>query len=132
MLPLIADTVNQTLGMLKGVRIEVGGLGYFRGDDPKVVFLNVTCPDEVEQFSHQIAKDLSKYSATENNLPFHPHMTVAWLPTTQAKKTFWDKQQELTTLLDKNWVFDLKEVCIYGVDSTKHPQFQEKLIHLQI
>lgn len=128
----IEKIIKGYLELIKGVKIKVGGLGYFRDNDPKVIFLNVESPKEVEEFSNVVSKALSTYSATENNLPFHPHMTVARLENPKAKEEFRDNNSDLVSLLDKEWEFELEELGIYGVDSNKHPQFQEKLISIEI
>lgn len=130
-LPKIAEDVKKHLGLLKDTHLKVGGMGYFGGDDPRVLFLNVDYPNQLNTFNTEITKELLKYSATDNNLPFHPHLTLAWIETPEAKQSFKENQENIKFLLDKiNWEFNLTEITLYGVDSSKTPQYQEKLINI--
>lgn len=132
-LPKIAENVKNYLKILKGTTLEIGGFGYFRGDEPKVVFLNVKYSKALQGFSITITKSLSVYSATDNNLPFHPHVTVAWVGDPEAQQVFKLYQPGFETLLGKvDWTFEITEVVLYGADSTKKPEYQEKLISLEV
>ncbi len=129
----IAKNVKNYLGILKNVKLKIGGFGYFRGDEPKVVFLAVEYPKELQEFNEALTKSLSVYSATDSNLPFHPHVTVAWVGDSEAQKVFKIYQPEFQILLDKiNWTFEVTEVILYGADSTKQPEYQEKLVSLEV
>lgn len=132
-LPNIAKSVDSKVGLLKGVELTVGGFGYFRGNDPRVIFLNVQYPEVLKEFNDALTENLSAYYASDNNLPFHPHLTVARLRTPQAQLSFNSSKPKLTSRLNKvNWTFPVREVVLYGVDSTQNPQYQEKLISLPI
>ena len=129
----IAENVKNYLKILKGAQLKVGGVGYFRGDEPRVVFLDVKYPKALQEFNEAITKKLSVYSATDENLPFHPHITVAWVGDPEAQRVFKTHQPELQALLDKiDWLFEITEVVLYGADSTKQPEYQEKLISLEV
>lgn len=129
----IAKNVKNYLKILKNVKLKIGGFGYFRGDEPRVVFLDVIYPKELQKFNEALTKSLSVYSAIDNSLPFHPHVTAAWVGDPEAQQVFKKYQPELQTLLDKiNWTFEITEVVIYGADSTKQPEYQEKLISLEV
>ncbi len=129
----IAENVKNHLEILKGVKLKIGGSGYFRGDDPRVFFLDVHYPKALQKFNEVIAKSLSFYSAADNNLPFHPHVTVAWVGDPEAQRVFKTHQPELQALLNKiDWTFEITEVVLYGADSTKQPEYQEKLISLEV
>lgn len=129
----IADTVKNYLEMVKGMQLQIGGFGYFRGDEPRVVFLDVKYPKALREFNESLTKSLSVYSATDNNLPFHPHITVAWVGDQEAQKVFKTHQPELQVLLDKiDWTFEITEIVLYGVDSTRQPEYQEKLIQMSV
>ncbi len=129
----IADRVKNYLQILKGVQLEIGGFGYFREDDPKILFLNVDYPESLKEFNKVITKNLSVYSATEKNLPFHPHVTVAWVGEPEAQQVFKAYQSKLKAVLDEvSWSFEITEVVLYGADSTKKPEYQEKIISLEV
>ncbi|OGE64270.1 2'-5' RNA ligase [Candidatus Daviesbacteria bacterium RIFCSPLOWO2_02_FULL_36_7] len=132
-LPEIAESVKKYLEILNGVKLKVGGFGYFRGDDPKVLFLDVDYPEAFNEFNKIISKSLSVYYSSDKDLPFHPHITVAWVGDPKSQKAFKLYQSDLKSLLDKiNWSFKITEVVLYGVDSTKKPEYLEKLITLAL
>lgn len=132
-LPKIAENIKNYLKILKSVELKIGGFGYFREDNPKVLFLDVQYPKALQEFNKVIAKSLSIYSATDNNLPFHPHVTVAWVRDPEAQQAFRAYQSSLKDFMDEvNWSFEITEVALYGADSTKRPEYQEKLISLAV
>ena len=129
----ITKKVQSVIGLLRGSEITVGGLGHFGGDDPMVLFLNVLYPKALKDFNLSITKSLADYYAKGNNLPFHPHMTIGRINTLEAQKTFKESVSRLKTRLSKTvWKFPITEVILYGVDSAKHPQHQERLISVSI
>ncbi|MBU1031831.1 RNA 2',3'-cyclic phosphodiesterase [Patescibacteria group bacterium] len=129
----IAKETKKHLGLLKGAEIKVGGFGYFGEDMPKVLFLDVQYPPQLQEFNKVITKSLSVHSTTDNNLPFHPHVTVAWVGDPKAQEAFQASRLELSSRLKKvNWIFDITELILYGVDSTKKPEYHEKLISLAV
>lgn len=129
----IAENVENYLEILRGVRLQIGGFGYFREGNPRVLFLKVKYPKALKEFNEALAKSLSAYSAPDNNLPFHPHVTVAWVGDPEAQKVFKTHLSELQALLDKiDWNFKVTEVILYGADSTKQPEYHEKLISLAV
>lgn len=129
----IAEDVKNYLEILKGVHLKIGGFGYFKEDDPRVLFLDVDYPRVLKEFNELLTKNLSVYSGTANNLPFIPHVTVAWVGDPEAQKVFKLHQPELKALLDEvNWQFEITKVIIYGADSNKKPEYQEKLITLKV
>jgi len=132
-LPKITENIKNHLEILKGVKLKIKGSGYFRGNDPRVLFLDVQHPKALQEFNKVITESLSTYSAPDNNLPFHPHVTVAWVGDPESQQAFKAHQSNLKTLLDKvNWPFEITEVVLYGADSTKKPECQEKLISLEV
>lgn len=132
-LPDIVKRVKTKIAVLKNAEITVGGFGYFRGDKPRVLFLNVLYPEVFREINQAITRELIKYGADDNKLPFHPHLTVGKLTTLKAQQAFKDSVNQLELKLNQvNWFFSIKEVVLYGVDSTKHPQYQEKLITISI
>ncbi|GEM_PF-2863587 len=129
----IAESVKNYLNILKNVRLKIGGFGYFRGDDPRILFLEVDYPLVLKKFNKVVTKSLSVYSTADSKLPFHPHVTVSWVGDLEAQKVFKTHQSELENILGKiNWSFEITEVVLYGADSNKKPEFQERLISLPI
>lgn len=129
----IAKIIKNYLGILKNVKLKIGGFGYFREAKPRVVFLAVEYPKKLQDFNKTLTKSLSVHSATYNNLPFHPHVTVSWVGDLEAQRVFKTHQPELESLLNKiNWTFEITEVVIYGADSTKQPEYQKKIISLEV
>ncbi|MDO8573300.1 MAG: RNA 2',3'-cyclic phosphodiesterase [Candidatus Daviesbacteria bacterium] len=128
-LPEIVEDIKKHLEILKGAKLKVGGLGYFGKDKPRVLFLDVQYPKQLKEFNKILSKSLSHYYASDNDLPFHPHVSLAWVGDPEAQKAFKASQLELNSRLEKvNWTFDITEVVLYGVDSTKKPEYHEKLI----
>ncbi len=132
-LPDIAKSVESTIGLLKGTELTVGGLDYFGEDNPRVLFLNVLYPEALKDFNQSTTKALTKYYANDNDLPFHPHMTIARITTPEAQKSFKESVSKLKTRLSEvAWTFPITEVVLYGVNSTKRPQYQERLIPISV
>ncbi|MDD5147177.1 MAG: RNA 2',3'-cyclic phosphodiesterase [Candidatus Daviesbacteria bacterium] len=129
----IAEDVKKYLEILKGTKLKVSGFGYFGEDKPRILFSDVQYPPQLQEFNKLISKSLSIYCAADNNLPFHPHVTVAWVGDPKAQEAFKASLLELSTRLKKvNWVFDIIEVVLYGVDSSKKPEYHEKLISIAV
>lgn len=132
-LPEIAEDVKKHLEILKGTKLKVGGFGYFGEDKPRILFVDVQYPPQFQEFNKEISKSLSIYCASDNSLPFHPHVTVAWVGDTEAQNVFKASLSKLGYILNKvNWTFDITEVVLYGVDSTEEPEYHEKLISIAV
>ncbi len=132
-LPDIIKSVESTIDLLKGNELTVGGFDFFGEDDPKVLFLNVLYPEALKDFNYSVTESLTKYYANDNNLPFHPHMTMARMNIPESKKSFKTSTPELKSLFNKIiWTFPITEVVLYGVDSTKKPEYYERLITIRV
>lgn len=132
-LPDIAKSVKSKLNILKSAEMTIGGFGYFIGDVPRVIFLNVSYPDNFREFNIALAEILKKFYDPDNDLPFYPHMTVGRLRTQSAQQLFEQSKSNLKIRLNQvSWTFPIREVVLYGADSTKQPQYQEKLIPLAV
>ncbi len=132
-LPRIIENVKKHLEILKGAKLKVGGFGYFGEDKPRILFVDVQYPPQLQEFNKEISKSLSIYSAHDNSLPFHPHVTVAWVGDPEAQEAFKASLSELNSKFkEANWTFDVTEVVLYGVDSTKKPEYHEKLISIAV
>lgn len=128
----IAEKVRKHLAILENIELKIGGFDYFKGDEPRVVFLDVEYPKALKEFNEVIARSLAVYAPAEK-LPFHPHVTVSWVGDPEAQRVFKAHQSELEDLLDKiDWTFKLTEIVLYGADSAKQPEYQEKLISLKV
>lgn len=125
----IENIVRGHTNLVKGFNLNVRGMGLFGEELPRVLFLPVDYPAKLADFNKLLSRNLTKFMTEDNNLPFHPHMTVARFKTAQAQ-SIWEKVKESVEQEMKkiHWQFPITEVAIYGVDSTKNPQYQEKLI----
>lgn len=129
----IAEDVKKHLEILKEAKLKVGGCGYFGEDKPRILFVDVQYPSQLQKFNKVISKSLSIYCASDNSLPFHPHVTVAWVGNPDAQKVFKTSLSELNNRLKAvNWTFDITEIVLYGVDTTKKPEYHEKLISMAV
>lgn len=115
--------------ILSEITLTIGGFGYFTEDNPKVLFLDVMYPEALADYRNKISEVLEEYSGSDNSLLFHPHMTVGRINSTQAKESFKENEKEIVARLNRvHWEFKIKEIALYGVDSTKSPEHQEKLL----
>ncbi|MCL5784235.1 MAG: RNA 2',3'-cyclic phosphodiesterase [Patescibacteria group bacterium] len=132
-LPKIAEEVKKHLEILKEAKLKVGGFGYFGKDKPRILFADVKYPPELLEFNKLISESLSVYSAYDSSLPFRPHVTVAWVGDPDAQLAFKANMSELRSIVEKvNWTFDVTEVVLYGVDTTKKPEYHERLITIEV
>ena len=124
----IISLVKPELNILSNFSITVGGLGYFDQDNPKALFLNVIYPVILTDFNATLSEMLNMYGDVDNTHLFHPHLTAGRMAGNQAKESFNKNREKLRLRLDKiKWSFSFDEVVLYGVDSSKSPQHQEKL-----
>lgn len=132
-LPTITNEVKKHIRILGGVKLKIGGLGYFGKDKPRVLFSEVQYPPQLQEFNKVISKSLSIYCASDNNLPFHPHVTLAWIGYPKAQKAFKIYKAELNSRFERvSWIFNITEVILYGVDISKQPEYHEKLISFRV
>ena len=118
---------------LKGIKLRIKGFDYFTKENPTVLFLAVDYPPILIDFNKQLSNQLNKFSAIDNNLPFHPHLTLARLKDKQAQDKFiLYKEKIVSQHINIDWEFETKEIALYGVDSTKFPEGQHKLITISI
>jgi 2'-5' RNA ligase len=119
--------------ILKNLTLTIGGLDYFTKDSPKVLFLDVKYPKALIYYRNKVLEILERYSASDNILPFHPHMTVGRKKTIQGQQNFKENEKEIMARLEKiRWNFKINEIIIYGVDFTKSPEYQEKLLSFPV
>lgn len=132
-LPDIASTVQKEIRILKNNVLVVNGFDYFTKEDARVgiVFLDIAYPPVFVDFNRVLTDKLSQYYSADNNLSFHPHMTVARVSGIKNESGFKNYVLDLEHKIGKiYWEFPITEVILYGVDSSKHPQYQKKLIHI--
>jgi 2'-5' RNA ligase len=129
----IADEIKESVAKLKKTEITIGGLGVFDPGFPRVLYLNVTYPPVLEEVNTLFRKQLNSYYAADNNLPFHPHLTVARIPNDEARALYRQKERAVEELLKSvAWHFVIDQVVIYGVDSRLEPERQQKLITINV
>ncbi|MBI4037273.1 2'-5' RNA ligase family protein [Candidatus Daviesbacteria bacterium] len=128
LIPEITGVVNSYVSLLQGVNLRVGKLGFFGENNPRVSFLNVRYPSALCNFNEILAKNLARFTTGDENLPFHPHMTVAKMNTETAQASFISNRVQLEERLSKvRWEFPVTEVVLFGVDPTQKPKVQQKL-----
>lgn len=127
----IAHTTEGVVSRLRGCELTIGGLGVFNADFPRVVYLSADYPPALQEVNSLLREQLNSYYAADNNLPFLPHMTVASIPDDKARSIYKQNENGINELLNNiQWAFLVKEVVIYGVDSRKEPEGQEKLLSI--
>jgi 2'-5' RNA ligase len=129
----IASIITFNMPLLRNAKLTVEGLGLFREEDPRTLYFEVAYPREFKEFNEALTKLLKKYNAPDNNYNFHPHLTLARLSNYDAQQSFKLNYPALKRQLSGiKWEFPITEIVIYGVDSTKHPQHQEKLLSIKV
>ncbi len=134
-LPNIANIVQKEIRIFKNIVLSVNGFGYFNKEDPRegIVFLNIVYPPVFVDFNRELKDKLSQYNSEDNNLPFHPHMTVARVNDFSSVGNLKNCVLELGNKIRKvYWEFSITEIVIYGVDSKKQPQYQEQLLIISV
>ncbi len=128
----IANTIKNSVSKLQNCELTVSGLGVFDDQLPRVLYLSVTYPPVIQEVNSLFRQQLTQYHAADNDLPFHPHMTVARIPD-EARAKYREYEDGIRELLSrKKWIFTIEELIIYGVDSRKEPEGQEKLLLLSV
>ena len=129
----INDAIKPFSNILNKVALKIEGFNYFTKDNPKVLFLDVKYPKALINFKNKVSEVLGKYSAADNNLPFRPHMTIGRIKTIQGQQSFKENGNEILARLERiRWSFKVNEIILYGVDSTKSPEHQEKLLTISL
>lgn len=134
-LPAIASIVKTKISILKNLILTVNGFSCFKKGDSResIIFLDIIFKNELVAFNQYLAANLNQYYASDNNLPFHPHITVARVDDLLSVDNFENSVLKLEQKIGEiNWEFPVSEIVIYGVDSTIQPQDQEKLITIPI
>lgn len=129
----IAEIVNQERDVLASASISIHELGVFNPEQPRVLYLQADCSPEVEQSNHIFRNVLHEYYAIDNNVPFHPHMTIARIPNNESRSEFHKNRMYIESLCNQiNWKFPVTDIVIYGVDSTQDPESQQQLFSFKV
>lgn len=134
-LPSIVRIIQTKIIILKNLVLTVNGFGCFTKEDPRggIVFLNIVCPSTFADFNREITYKLSQYYSVDNNLPFHPHMTIARVNGLKNKSSLKNYVSYIEHKIGKiNWEFPITKIVLYGVDATKQPQYQKKLVTIPV
>ena len=111
-LKAVIQKAKVNLGLIKGIKLYIEGLGFFNEDDPFVFYLDVKHSSNLNNFVEVFER--------KDDLPFHAHMTVARMNSREAKKTFEENKDNLRALLDKiNWQFEVDKLDLYIRDDEK-------------
>jgi 2'-5' RNA ligase len=131
-LPEIEAQVRKRANMLVGSTITIGAMGLFGGEQPRVLYLQAECSEEIYAFQRQISSGLTTYHAPDNDHGFVPHITLARIKPSDAK-SFKDHNYTISDALDSvKASFEVKELCIYGVDSRITPERQTKITTIAV
>ena len=133
-LPAIASIIQTKINFLNKLVLSINGFDCFNRQDPRegIVFLTITYSVGLVDFNRELTNALTQYYSSDNNLPFHPHITIARVSTSTNRSNIKNSVSLINQQISKiNWRFPITEIVLYGVDSTKHPQHQKKLIRIQ-
>ena len=129
----ISKLLQSNIDILSGTKLKIKGFDYFTNENLKVLFLDINYSASLMKFNKKISKILRKYNATDNGLPFHPHLTVGRIKNKQKMNSFYKNKENVERNLSTiDWNFQIMELALYGVDSTKSPEHQEKLITIPV
>ena len=104
----IKENIEPLSESLNRVTLTIGGFDHFTKDNPKVLFLDVKYPKAVIDYWNKVSEVLKEYSASDNNLPFHPHMTLGIIKTIQGQQNFKENKKEIIGILrNVSWDFKL-------------------------
>jgi len=132
-IPAIVSTIRTKLSFIENLNLKIEGFDYFTKTDPRggILFLNVLYPPNFVKFNQTLKNKLDQYYSADNNLPFHPHMTIARIKGLTKGSNFKTHISQISQKINKiYWKFPVTEIVLYGVDSTKQPQHQEKLVSI--
>ncbi len=121
--------------LIKGASLAVNNFEFFGKEDSRegIIFLNVIYPSSLTDFNRQLTKELNDFNALDNNLPFHPHITIARASKTSSDSSLKNSVQFLNSRINQvDWKFIVNEVAIYGVNSAIQPENQKKLITIKV
>lgn len=127
-LPSVVGIIQTKINILKNLVLTIKGFNYFTKENLRedIVFLDIIYPHPFADFNQILKIELNQYYSADNNLPFHPHITVARV------KGLKDVSNIENKIYKPNWKFPVTEIALYGVDSTKQPQHQEKLVSIPV
>jgi 2'-5' RNA ligase len=124
--------IRKQIDLLAGGTVEVGGMGVFGGDIPRVVYVQAKCSEPVHRLHAEISKELTAYSAADNEFGFVPHITIARIKEAD-RDAFLEHEDEIGSILGRfRWNFKVKELCLYGVDSRRQPEHQAQLLSFEV
>jgi 2'-5' RNA ligase len=131
-LETVVAEVRKHKNQLAGSRVEIGRMGVFGGEKPRLLYVQAECSDSLYKFHDEISVQLKMYRAVDNDFGFVPHITLGRIKLTESNN-FIAHQAEVSNILQKvSLGFEVQELCIYGVDSRKVPERQTKLLTIAV
>lgn len=125
----IAARIGQQKHLLESTTISIHGLGVFS----RALYLDVNESLSLEAANRAFRTLLHAYYAAEHNLPFRAHMTVARVPSEEARKAFDERRTEVEMLCDSiHWTFPVRELVLYGVKSSATQLVHQRLHRITI
>lgn len=126
-LEAVAEIVSGFARAFSGVRVFISSMDFFQSGETKIIFLEVSGLEEVANTVGQVAARLRSFSEKEENLPFHPHLTVA-----RKRNSTVINERTAARLSEVDWEFMVEELAICGVDPTEEDPYQKILISLPV
>jgi len=128
----IRALVKEHAHLLAGATVTIGRMGLFGGEQPRVLYAQAKCSEGIYRFHDEVFRSLNVHGAADNSLDFTPHVTLARIGRADTN-AFLEHREAMSRILDTaGFDFEVKEVCIYGVDSRFVPEHQTKLATIRI
>lgn len=131
-LAAIEEVIKKYIDLLKNSSLTLKGLDTFGDDLPWVLFLPVEYSDNLVEFNSRLTTDLAELMSQDNNLPFHPHMTVAKF-SEKSRQSWRVNKDTVNAEMEKiNWQFPITEVIVFGVDDIENPGLHQRLFTVKV
>jgi 2'-5' RNA ligase len=112
----IKEIISRDVNLTSNLQVNVSGMGYFKSDNPFVIFLEVKYPQTLASFQQKIQDNLADFIQNVAKQEFHPHMTVARIPDQKAQQSFRENQDKIEKLFNQvHWSFPITKLEILGV-----------------
>jgi 2'-5' RNA ligase len=124
----LAKEIEQQKATLEG-EIIVGKGGHFGGSKPRVLYLEVKS-ESLKKFYLENFREFCKYREPEIR-EFKFHLTIGRMKG-KASAEYKSNKQRVQALLNKKWLFPIREIAVYGIDIEQSAQSQEILFKIII
>lgn len=127
--PTITKAIEIHKKLLKNIQVTVHTIGYFTPTRPRVVFLQVDSPPDMQLFLKNVSQELSPIiTRQERDKTFAPHLTLGRNTTRNTQKAFHESEKEVAEIVQSvNWKINLNEVVLYARNPESPVKIQEKI-----